>query len=174
MKENEDCTRAREIESSFDIFLRLVTREHKLLSCYFIHHNLLPNLFFSQAQVFYNFIGHVLDSVNKCNVSCRLPLVWCDGTAGFQRRNGGRLGCTSGPPPMIGLHHIIRKGNVYPTNTTGGPWKPKGNKGGTNSIEQPWTLTLSNCIRYSMLAWGATFWMIELGATSWEVYFWVL
>ena len=77
-----------------------------------------------------------------------------------------------------GLHHIIRKGYVYPTNTTGGPWKPKGNKGGTNSIEQPWTLTLFNCIRYNMLTWELPFLAIQdkikLEATSWEVYLWVI
>ena len=69
---------------------------------------------------------------------------------------------------LLGSITSFGKGNVQPTNTTGGPWKPKGNKGGTNSIEQPWTLTLSNCIRYSMLTWELHFgiWSYQLGGLS--------
>ena len=69
----------------------------------------------------------------------------------------------------LGSITSFRKKEMYtlPINTTGGPWKPKGNKGGTNSIEQSWTQTLSNCIRYSMLAWEE----LSFGQTrsSWEL-----
>ncbi len=57
-------------------------------------------------------------------------------------------------------HHSGRK--CIPYQTTGGPRKPKGNKGGTDSIAQPRTLTLSNCILYSMLAWELPFWTIKI------------
>ena len=59
-----------------------------------------------------------------------LPLVWCDSMAGRTRlyQRGIHIGLSITP---------FGKEILNPTNTTGGPSKPKGNKGGTNSIVQP-------------------------------------
>ena len=92
-------------ESSFDICI--VTHYDKLLSCFIFRHSLLPNLFFSSSlslfpSLFHNFIGHVLDSVNSVMSLVDYRLYDVMVRVGFQRKDEGRLGCTSGPTSKLG------------------------------------------------------------------------
>lgn len=64
-------------------------------------------------------------------------------------------------------HHSGRK--CIPYQTTGGPWKPKGNKGGTDSIAQPRTQTLSNCILYNMLDWELPIGQSRSRSSCWKL-----
>jgi len=119
-REIEACTRAR----WYHPLTFALSHVDKQLSCLFFRHSLLPNLFFSSSLslfpfLFHNFIGHVLDSVNKCIVSRRLPLVWCDGTCGLPEERWRSSRLYQRTYIKAGLHHIIREGNVYPTKRPG-------------------------------------------------------
>ena len=139
----------------------------------FFRHSLLPNLFFSSSlslsHLFHNFIGHVLDSVNSVMSLVDYRLYDVMVRVGFRKERWRSSRLYQRTYIKAGLHHIIREGNVYPTKRPGDHESQKGNKGGTDSIAQPRTQTLSNCILYSMLDWELPFWTIKikLEATSW-------
>ena len=104
-REIEACTRANRI-ILWHLHCHTLT-SYKLLSCLFFRHSLLPNLFFSSSlslfpSLFHNFIGHVLDSVNSVMSLVDYRLYDVMVRVGFQRKDEGCLGCTSGPPSKLG------------------------------------------------------------------------
>ena len=101
-REIEACTRAKTI-----ILWHLHC--HTLTSYFlaYLSSHLLPNLFFSSSlslfpSLFHNFIGHVLDSVNSVMSLVDYRLYDVMVRVGFQRKDEGRLGCTSGPTSKLG------------------------------------------------------------------------
>ena len=149
----------------------------KLLSCLFFPHSLLPNLFFSSSlslfpSLFHNFIGHVLDSVNSVMSLVDYRLYDVMVRVGFQRKDEGCLGCTSGPPSKLGSITSFGK-EMYTLPNNRGTMEAK--------RQQRWhrqycaaadtdTMIQLYSIQHARL--GATYWTIKikiklLEATSW-------
>ena len=149
------------------------------LTSYFLAYfssSLLPNLFFSSSlslfpSLFHNFIGHVLDSVNSVMSLVDYRLYDVMVRVGFQRKDEGCLGCTSGPPSKLGSITSFGK-EMYTLPNNRGTMEAK--------RQQRWhrqycaaadtdTIQLYS-IQHAKL--GATYWTIKikiklLEATSW-------
>ena len=65
-------------------------------------YNYLLTFLLSRVIYLHNFIGHVLDSVNSVMSLVDYRLYDVMVRVGFQRKDEGCLGCTSGPPSKLG------------------------------------------------------------------------
>lgn len=164
------------IRKSQDTSIFTISKKHEheffLAMLHYNHcYNYLLTFLLSRVIYLHNFIGHVLDSVNSVMSLVDYRLYDVMVRVGFQRKDEGCLGCTSGPPSKLGSITSFGK-EMYTLPNNRGTMEAK--------RQQRWhrqycaaadtdTIQLYS-IQHARL--GATYWTIKikiklLEATSW-------